>query len=99
MTDNVTPIAAPTQPKPRTSSDVQADYNNTLFRLGVATRTIQEQEREVKMFGEALDTLRLEYNTLYKQEQATAAAVAAATQPTPPAPTAVATAPSAEASS
>ena len=78
MSDNVTPISSPTQPKPRSSADVQADYNNTLFRLGVATRATQEQERDIRMLSESLDAFRLEYNTLLKQEQVAQQAVAAA---------------------
>jgi hypothetical protein len=64
---------------PRTSKDVQAEYNNLLFRVGVATRAIYEQERELKMLGESLDKLQVEYNTLATAERKAEAEAKAAT--------------------
>jgi len=64
--------------KPRTSADVQTDYNNLLFRVGVVTRAIAEKERELRQFGEALDSLQKEYNDLVLVEQKVAAAKAEA---------------------
>ena len=79
MSDSAPLVSVPIPPA-RTSKDVQVDYNNTLFKLGVLARASQEQEREVKMLGETLDAFRLEYNQLIAAETKQAAAEAAATK-------------------
>lgn len=69
-------VEAVPSPKPRTSQDVQSDFNNLAFRAGHLQKDIYTKERDLKMFNETLDTLQIEYNKLKQQEDAVAKAVA-----------------------
>lgn len=56
--------------KPRTSADIQTDFNNLAFRAGHLQHDIYNKEKELKMFNESLRDLQVEYSKVKQQEDA-----------------------------
>lgn len=64
-----------TETKKRTSTDVQSDYNNLAFRAGHLQLEIFNKQKEIKLFNETLESLRLEFTKLKNEEDEAAKTV------------------------